>query len=339
MNSHVASHVAFHLQEPSQVGEVRRAAARLAEELKFDEACSGRLALVITELGTNLVRHATGGRLLMAARRGDDPASIELLALDDGPGMADVASCLRDGYSTGGTPGTGLGAIQRMSDDFSINSTPGRGTIVVARVRAGRGAGSHVSTQRFRHAALSYCAPGETVCGDGYSVKWHGETGRAIVADGLGHGPGAAEAAQVAVTLFESVAEPSPAQLLERAHTSMRKTRGAAVAVVHLDAAQGKLVFAGAGNIAGRIVSGVEDRSLLSQHGTIGLQIRRLNDLPYDWPEHALLILHSDGIATRWTLADTPGLLQCDPLVIAAWLMREHSRTRDDATVLVIRRS
>lgn len=337
--SHVASHLAFQLHEPSQVGEARRAAARLAEELHFDEACSGRLALVVTELGTNLVRHANGGRLLMAARRSDDVASIELLALDDGPGMADVASCLRDGYSTGGTPGTGLGAIQRMSNEFSIHSTPGRGTIVVARVHAVRGAGPQASTQRFRHGGLSLCAPGETVCGDGYSVQSRGDHGRVIVADGLGHGPGAAEAAQAALHVFEKAAESSPARLLERAHASLRSTRGAAVAAVHLDAAAGKLVFAGAGNIAGRIVSGVGDRSLLSQHGTVGLQIRHLQDLPYDWPEHALLILHSDGIATRWTLADTPGLLQCDPLVIAAWLVREHSRKRDDATVVVIRRS
>ncbi len=335
----MSSHLAFALHEPSQVGEVRRAAARLAADLGFDDTCSGRLALVVTELGTNLVRHAQGGRLLMAAMRDGDAACIELLAVDDGPGMDDVNSCLRDGYSTGGTPGTGLGAIQRLSDEFSITSTPGRGTIVAARVHtpAGRAA---MAGRRFSAAGLSFAVKGETVCGDAYALRAQGDQARVIVADGLGHGPGAAEASLAAVRVFDAAAaETSPAQVLERAHGALRITRGAAVAVVHLDAARGRLLFAGAGNIAGRIVSGVQDRSLLSQHGTVGLQIRRLQDVPYEWPEHSLLILHSDGLATRWTLADTPGLLQCDPLVIAAWLVREHSRGRDDVTVVVIRRS
>lgn len=312
----------------------------MAEQMQFDEASRGRLALVITELGTNLVRHANGGRLLMAIRGDEHPPSIELLSMDDGPGMADVNSCMRDGYSTGGTPGTGLGAIQRQSDEFSITSTPGSGTIVVARVHATRAPQPAPSSRQFRHAGLFVCAPGETVCGDAYAVQRQGEKARVIMADGLGHGPQAAEAAQTALKIFDTLAaeSSSPAQTLERAHAGMRSTRGAAVAAVHLDAVQGSLVFAGAGNIAGRIVSGVQDRTLLSQHGTVGLQIRRLQDSPYDWPEHALLILHSDGIATRWTLADTPGLLQCDPLVIAAWLLRGYTRVRDDASVVVIRR-
>lgn len=333
-----ASHLAVDVQDPSQVGEARRAASKLAQELGFDEEAAGRVALVSTELGTNLARHARGGRLLLAARGG--PAglgSVEMLSLDEGPGMADLAACRRDGYSTAGTPGTGLGAIERMSDEFSIASTPGRGTIAVARVFARR---LKEKTAGFRIGGLSVCAPGETVCGDSFAVSAGAEQASVLVADGLGHGPGAAEASQAAVAVFNSATTgSSPAQILERSHAALRITRGAAIAIAQLDAARGTLVFAGAGNIAGRIVSGVQDRSLLSQHGTVGLQMRRVQEVHYEWPPHALLILHSDGIATRWTLDGTPGLLQSDPLVIAAWLLREHSRGRDDATVVVIRRA
>jgi anti-sigma regulatory factor (Ser/Thr protein kinase) len=333
-----ASHLAVDVRDPSQVGEARRAAVKLSQELGFDEEAGGRVALVATELGTNLVRHAQGGRLLLAARGGPPGVgSVEMLSLDEGPGMADLAACRRDGYSTAGTPGTGLGAIERMSDEFSIASTPGRGTIAVARVFAQR---LKEQSTGFRIGGLSACAPGETVCGDSFAVSTGGQQASVIVADGLGHGPGAAEASQAAVKVFDSAAAgSSPAQVLERSHAALRITRGAAVAVAQLDAARGTLVFAGAGNIAGRIVSGVSDRSLLSQHGTVGLQMRRVQELHYEWPAHALLILHSDGIATRWTLNDTLGLLQSDPLVIAAWLLREHSRGRDDATAVVIRRT
>ena len=76
----------------------------------------------------------------------------------------------------------------------------------------------------------------------------------------------------------------------------------------------------------------------MSQPGTLGLQMRRVQDVVHDWPEHAILVLYSDGIVSRWSLADAAGLLQCEPMVIAGWIMRDHCRGRDDATVVVVRR-
>nr|WP_255719417.1 SpoIIE family protein phosphatase [Pelomonas sp. P8] len=157
-----------------------------------------------------------------------------------------------------------------------------------------------------------------------------------LLADGLGHGVDAAVAADTAIASLAETRTNSPAELLQRAHESMRHTRGAAAALVHCDA--DGLRFAGAGNICARLISGVQDRSLMSQHGTLGVQIRRLQDMRYDWPAHAILVLHSDGIVTRWTIDDAPGLLQCDPAVIAGWILRDHCRGRDDATVVVVKR-
>ena len=150
--------------------------------------------------------------------------------------------------------------------------------------------------------------------------------------------PVAAEAADRAVALFREMSG-TPAALLQRAHEPMRQTRGAAVSIASLDAAAGSITFAGAGNVSGRIVSGVEDRSLLSQHGTLGVQVRRPQDLAYAWPPHAVVVLHSDGLTSRWNLRDSGALLQADPAVIAAWLLRDHTRGHDDVTVVVVRRS
>ena len=160
------------------------------------------------------------------------------------------------------------------------------------------------------------------------------------MADGLGHGVDAAEAADKLMTLLaraESGHLASPAAFLERSHDALRSTRGAASAALSL-APDGPLLFAGAGYISGRLISGVSDRTLLSQHGTLGVQIRRLQDVVYDWPPYAVLVLFSDGIVSRWTLEETPGLLQADPAVIAGWILRDHLRGRDDATVVVVRR-
>lgn len=316
------------IDDSSQVGEVRRAARLLAEGLGFDETAAGRLAIGVTELGTNLVRHAGGGALLL----GVDGAAVELLSLDDGVGM-DLARCLGDGYSTGGTAGTGLGAVKRLADRFSAFSLPGSGSVIAARFGA-----PAVPTPGFSVAGIGLPAPGEQVSGDGWGLRVHDGRLLLLMADGLGHGPQAAEASDLALALFQRLPASSPAALLEDAHASLRSTRGAAVAVAALAAAPAPLVMAGAGNIVGRLISGIGDRSLLTQPGTLGVQIRRLQDSTHDWPEHAILVMHTDGIVSRWSLAGLPGLLQCEPIVIAAWILRDHCRGRDDATVVVVRR-
>lgn len=328
------------VDEPSQVGQARRAAVRLANEIGFDEVASGKVALVVTELAGNLARHARHGRILLGSRvLAGAPSSLEVLSLDDGPGMADVHACLRDGYSTGGTPGTGLGAVRRLASEFSAYSSPGKGTVVLARLCQPTGFGAPAAPPaQFRSSGVCLAAPGETVSGDSWGIRVDGDKAFVMVADGLGHGPVAAEASEAAIRVFES-APGAPSAVLDRAHQALRSTRGAAVAMAELDTRAGSVTFAGAGNIVGRLISGVEDRSLLSQHGTLGVQIRRLSDATQAWPEHACLILHSDGIISRWNLADTPGLLQCDPAVIAGWLVRAHCRGRDDVTVVVIRRA
>ncbi|MEO8154151.1 MAG: ATP-binding SpoIIE family protein phosphatase [Rhizobacter sp.] len=326
--------------EPSQVGEARRAAVRLANEMGFDEVASGRVALVVTELGTNLARHAEKGRLMLGMRQLGGAPAFEIISVDHGPGMADVERCLRDGYSTGGTPGSGLGAVQRLSNGFSVFSSVGRGTAIVARVSPDHEPGvmpKAPTHQTVAVAGICLAAPGETVSGDGWHFLEGDEVASAIVADGLGHGPSAAEASDAAIRIF-GCTPGTPSRVLELAHRGMRDTRGAAVAIASLDVKGDAIKFAGVGNIAGRLISGISDRSLLSQHGTVGMQIRHLNDMSYPWPTHSLLIMHSDGIATRWNLADVGGLLQSDPAVIAAWLIRDHIRGKDDATVVVVRR-
>lgn len=327
------------MRESSQVGEARRHAAALAERVGLDPVAAGRLSLVVNELGNNLVRHAVEGRLLIGRCETDAGDGVELLSLDGGPGMADVERCMADGFSSAGTPGTGLGAVRRLSNQFEAFSQVGSGSVILARLCNGApDAGvAHRTPTAFGHGAVCTAAPGETVSGDGWSLRIDGRQVALMVADGLGHGPDAAAAADTAIGVFEQQAFGAPEATLDRAHAVMRSTRGAAVAIALLDLDAGQLVFCGAGNIAGRIISGVSDRTLMSQHGTVGMQIRRPQTVAYPWPEHALLVMHSDGIVSRWNLHSVPGLLLCSPTLIAAWLIGAHARGRDDATVVVVR--
>jgi anti-sigma regulatory factor (Ser/Thr protein kinase) len=334
----VTPHLDIPVSEQTQVGEARRAATRLATDHDLDETAVGRIAIIVTELGNNLWRHARKGRLLIGCRQGGEGCQLEVLSIDSGPGM-DVARCLRDGYSSGGTAGTGLGAVQRLSTDFSVFSAPGTGTVILSRTWVPSLSASQAASSRlgFSHAGICLAAPGEFVSGDAWDIRIVDGHATVIVADGLGHGPVAAEAADAAIKGFAK-APGTPAAMLERLHPLLRSTRGAAVAIAAVDAKSGTVTYAGAGNITGRMISGVEDRALMSQHGTLGVQVRKLQDISYVWPDHALLVMHSDGLATRWSLKDVGGLLQCDPAVIAGWLLREHTRGHDDVTVVVVKR-
>lgn len=340
----MSPHVAVPVHEISQVGEARRLAVQAAQALGFDDVATGRVALVATELGTNLVRHAQKGQLLIASIESEGVPMVEMLSLDQGPGMANVSAHMVDGFSTGGTSGSGLGAVRRLSTEFDIFSLTGAGTVAMARVSGTTPPVGSLPEPRngderpFLVGAIALAAPGEIVCGDAWAVEQQGQRIAAVMADGLGHGPLAMAASQAAVGLFQSDPFGVPSQVVERMHAPLRATRGAAVLMACLDGEQEQLTFSGAGNIAGRVISGVEDRSLMTQHGTVGLQLRRLNDTRYDWPLHAIVVLHSDGLTTRWDLDQARGVLQHHPVVIAAWLIRDHCRGRDDATVLIVKR-
>jgi anti-sigma regulatory factor (Ser/Thr protein kinase) len=330
-------HAQFPMGDASRVGEARRHAAQLAGECGLDDTEAGRLAIVVTELATNLVRHAQNGQLLLSARRAR--REVEVIAIDEGPGIPDVHRSLGDGYSTGSTPGTGLGAVRRLARDFDIHSSVPDGTIAVARVRPQEPPSYGQPQAAFSCAAISLAAPGEHVCGDAWAFGIEGERAGMLVVDGLGHGPDAAEAAQAAVDVFAEDPLCAPKVLLERSHARLRATRGAAIALLQADAASGVIRTSGAGNVIGRVVSGVSDRTLLTQHGTAGVTIRTPDETRIDWPPHALLTVCSDGIETRWKPELLHPVLRQDPAIAAAAILRRHLRGRDDATVAVLRRN
>jgi anti-sigma regulatory factor (Ser/Thr protein kinase) len=319
--------------DTSGVGQARRAASDLAQSLGFDAAGVGRVALVVTEAASNLVKHAGGGELLLHPLRGEHPLGIDVLALDRGPGIDDVARATRDGFSTGGTPGTGLGAIRRNSSIADLYTRPGAGTALFARLAA------QLPQPRrgMEVGAVNVCFPGEHVSGDAFAIAEEGERLQVLVVDGLGHGQGAADAAHAACALFRAESMLAPAELLARMHRALAGTRGAAVAIAEIDRGREVVRFAGIGNVAGSIVQDGVSRSTVSLYGTLGHDARRFQEFTYPWSRDALVVLHSDGISARWSFDDAPGLASRRATLIAGVLYRDFGRGRDDATVVVLR--
>lgn len=323
---------AIAITDQSQVGQARRAAIGMADQLDLTEHQRGAVGIVATELATNLVRYAQAALLLISSRFG----CVDVVAIDRGPGM-DVGRCMQDGFSTGGTPGNGLGAVRRMSNEFDVYSPKEGGTIVFARIGqlAVAGPGQHAA---FQWGAVAIAAPGETVCGDAWDLSVSETDLRVMVADGLGHGPEASRAAETATQLFQRRESGDPKRFIEQAHTAMTSTRGAALAAGQFSLATGRFLYAGVGNIAGSLVSPEGSRGLVSHNGTVGGHMRSVQQLEYDWSAGSFLVMHSDGIQSRWDLGNYPGLLVRHPAIIAGVLARDFNRGRDDATVVAIRR-
>ena len=322
------------VRDGSQVGEARRLALNLAVREKFDETEAGRLALIVTELATNLVKHAGSGTIVVDRYDDVDGTGVEVLSLDKGPGMADVQQCLRDGYSTAGSRGEGLGAIARLSGRFGVFSRPGQGTVLMARC-AGKRPG--VPRTRSEIGVVLTPYPGETECGDAWAFAAPDAGETVLVADGSGHGMLAARASDRAVEAFIENARRDPQALAVTLHRALASTRGAAIGIARVDWRQKQIRFVGIGNIAGSVVSGGNIKRMVSHNGTAGHVAPRIAEFTYPFEGRPLVILHSDGLGTRWEISTYPGLSQLHPSLIAGVLYRDHRRGRDDASVVVLR--
>ena len=324
----------FAVSHASDVAAVRRVGQKLAESLGFNETRAGQLALIITEAATNILKHAGEGQIHVGPAQSPAGIGVDVLALDKGPGIVDLASSLVDGVSTAGTAGTGLGALRRLSDEFDVYSTRGEGSVFFMRlwrdVPSPDPCGVEVG-------ALWRSIKGEDVCGDGWAVACAGGGATLLAADGLGHGPDAARAANAAIGALDERGPVAAGELVHAAHEALRPTRGAALAVARIDFAADELRFAGVGNI-GAVAIDETRRALVSHNGIVGHNVRKVQEFAVPFGPGALCILHSDGIETRWDLDKYPGLQGRSPALIAAVLMRDHIRGRDDAMVLVVRR-
>lgn len=322
------------ISDATGVAEARRLVADLGSALQFDEAAAGELALAVTEAGSNVFKHARGGSIVARVLERGNALGVEVMAIDKGPGIANIAASMRDGHSTAGTPGGGLGALARMTSDLELWSRPGAGTLLRFEVwpKAAVPEASGLPT-----GVISQEKSGEPVCGDGWTVLQGRGRIVVFVVDGLGHGPDAAAAARTAIESVEKNAHRDGPDIMDAVHNALRPTRGGAGALALLQPESELCCFCGIGNIAASIRSAGLSRSMVSHNGTLGHQVRKIQEFQYPFPKGSMLIMHSDGLATHWDLAAYPGIETRHPALVSAALYRDHTRGRDDVTVLAMR--
>jgi anti-sigma regulatory factor (Ser/Thr protein kinase) len=333
------SSIRLDIDEQSQIGAARRSAVALAHRHALGADAAGRLAIVVTEAATNIVRHAGFGVIVLRALLEGLAPRIEMLALDKGPGIPDVERAMRDGYSTSGTAGRGLGGMQRLAEVFELHSQRGTGTALLARI------GDRVRSSGDIRPSLSLddrlgvvCVPlrGETECGDAWRVGGGGQSISVLLVDGLGHGPDAAAAATAATSAFQPLATESPEATVLALDVVLHETRGAALSLAVIDRTSRAVRFSGVGNVDGRVLTEGATEYLVPQSGIVGHGMPKLRSTSASWPAGARLVLHSDGILARWRMDAYPGLMTAHPALLAGVIYRDFTRDRDDATVVVL---
>jgi len=319
-------------------GEIRRRIVRMAESIGFSEEKSSNVALVATEMATNLEKHRTVSAMIRYGVTRSDRGGRGLLIIseDRGPGIPHPEWALQDHYSTAGTLGGGLGAIRRLSDEFAIYSEIARpgggavGTVVVSRIWGEL----PTSAAPFECEALTRPKPGEIENGDGVSFWQRGDCLQVAAIDGLGHGLGASKAAQVARERLEGSGTLPLSALMDRLHTALQKTQGAVVGILRIDLKEGRATYAGVGNIDCRIF-GVRPAKPISMNGSLGVVSPRFREESFPIEKGDFFLLASDGISTKWDPADYAKSAAASPLLLGSLLLRDYSRPKDDATIVV----
>ncbi len=324
---------------PGDVTSVRRKARRLADEIGFPEPEAESIALVVTELATNIVKYAGSGVVALAHSRVEGREGITVEARDRGPGFSDDEQVMVDGYSTSGTLGHGLGAVNRMMDEVDILSDGERGTQIVAtrflRTPASRAAS--LATSPFDIGAVSRPHPKMTVNGDTFVIRhWNGHSLVAVI-DGVGHGQYAQRASQAARSYIESHYDQPLDMIFKGAARACRGSRGVVMAIAVFRWSDGEIKFASIGNIETRLFGVNKTDKFHLRRGIVGLQMPTPHVVTDLWAPGATLVLFSDGISSRWSQADL-GVDRDSPSArLAHRILMDHVKENDDATVAVVK--
>ncbi|MEI6948461.1 SpoIIE family protein phosphatase [Paraflavisolibacter sp. H34] len=291
--------------------------------------------LVVAEILSNLGKYTRGGQLLVKLVEKDALPGLEIISVDQGPGMSDVPKMQSDGYSSKNTLGHGLGSIKRLSDQFHIYSQNGWGTILLSRIFK-----EHlpaVSGPQLYDIHSTVCPkPGETHCGDGFYYKVTKDYLKVMLGDGLGHGPEAEIAVEAAINAFKICPENSPVEMIRFMDRAVKKTRGLVASVGVFDFKEQLWRLCGVGNISVRMHEGIRVKNHLAYNGIIGLNIpKTMNDQTIPYERNQYLVMCSDGIKSKWDVTKWPGIFRCDLSVLTAAVFKDFARGTDDLSVAV----
>ncbi|CAN5185350.1 serine/threonine protein kinase [soil metagenome] len=329
-----ATHISYPIKDRSYLSLVKRQIHKIALEANFRKTLVDQLDIIIAEMGSNLVKHASGGEILAGIVEDDGETALELLCIDSGPGIRDIKRMMTDGVSTTKTLGQGLGSIQRLSGKYEIYSQPGWGTILLSRLYKNKIPDKQIAKLAIK--PLIIARVGETFCGDGWYQKTNKDFIKIFIGDGLGHGPQANLAVNEAINAFKLCPDNSPVENIRFIHHAVKKTRGAVVFIIVYDIKNKNWKICGVGNISLRIMGYLINKGHVCYNGIVGHNIpNTMNDQSLTQEQVRQFVLCSDGISSRWDWAKYPMIQKQDLAVQAAAIYKDFARKTDDMSIII----
>ncbi|MCF6406018.1 ATP-binding protein/SpoIIE family protein phosphatase [Chitinophaga filiformis] len=331
-------HISFNVDDRSYLAILKREVHRLSIQCGLTEKKIAEIDIVVAEIGSNIIKHAGHGEVLVMLTDTPQPA-IEIIAIDSGPGITDLARMMQDGISTARTLGHGLGAVKRLSDFLQIYSVKGWGTILVSRFFI-KPADQYTPKPGAEIRTLLVSKPGERVCGDDYYVRSDRAGVRVFLGDGLGHGIEANKAVAAAVNSFRYCMLSDLSEVLRQMHDDVKRTRGLVGTIAVFSNKTHTWKICGVGNIHTRMLTAATSRTHLPYNGIIGHNMPRTmneQEVSHEPGKEQILILCSDGIRTRWDMMKYPAIFRYDMSVLAAAIYKDNARKTDDMSVVIVK--
>lgn len=319
----------------SSVTYAREAGKSHAVSIGFPPATGDEISLVVSELASNLVKHANGGTIRITTIESAERKGIQIESEDNGPGIVDIERALTDGFSTAGSLGTGLGTVNRLMDDIEFHPRTPHGMLIVCH-RWQRPPSSAVFASPLQFGAATRGYRGQSENGDAFIIRQWENHALAGVIDGLGHGQFAQRASSTARQYVEAHFDQPLNNLFRGVGRVCRPTRGVVMALIQFDLVRKVFAVASVGNVEVRFI-GDRPLHLIVRRGVIGLNAPQPVISEHEWVPANILIIHSDGLKTHWDWKDYRDLAHEPASVIAQRLLSTLGKWEDDVTVVVVK--
>ena len=328
-----ATHKSFRADDRSYFSILKKEIHNQVALANYSQKKIAEIDIIVSELTSNLNKFAKEGEILFAHVTNNEQDYIEIICIDNGPGMIDASKMITDGVSTSNTLGHGLGSLKRLSDKFEIYSLKDWGTITLNRIYKNSSSKKKLPVDIH---ALVLPKPGEEVSGDGFFSVGSSDFLKFLVADGLGHGVEANKAVNAAVEAFQECQSNDPAEILKFIHPAIKKTRGIVGTILIYDIKRKLWNTAGIGNISMKMMNGSLAKNHLPYNGIVGHNIpNTIKVQQFSCAEFNQLILCSDGIKSRWDLSKYPMIGKYDLSILAAAIYKDFGRKTDDMSVII----
>jgi anti-sigma regulatory factor (Ser/Thr protein kinase) len=326
------------ISNQAEVVAIRRIAKDIAHDIGFDEVTRTEISLVVSELASNIIKYAPRGSVTLTPLCENNREGLMIEAEDDGEGFNQHTS-IQDGISTSGTLGVGLGAVNRLMDEFDIlQREDSTGTRIVCKRWLHDNsniAGEHCP---FDFGVISRPKPGESANGDSYVIKQTKTGSLVAVIDGVGHGILASQAASAARQYIERHAESSLLDIFKGVDRACAATRGVVMAIAVFDWHKNVFRFASVGNIEVSVFHGHREKpKFIVRRGIIGKHAPQPVIIENEWHQGDMLALHSDGLSTHWSWQDFIQYADYPAQVIAENIYNANQKDHDDATILIVK--